>query len=148
MAGLATPHLAFAFPPSLPHFHFSFTLAPRGLRCRWRWLGTGRTLRIMVGEEVRVGARGGGLHPGLPPLHAAASRLSSRQPLGPPSLLCPPGPSGLLKVCPFPIETVFMAPRCPGVKPKGPKPKVKACALGPGFPRELTSQLWELLSFS
>ena len=46
----------------------------------------------------------------------------------------PPGPSGLLKVCHFPIETVFMAPHCPGVKTKVPTQQSRPVLWAPASP--------------
>lgn len=143
------------FPSFFASFPFSFALATQALWCGRQWLGTGHTLCIMAGEEVHwvcvcVCVLGWGCSNGdvilwcnsIPPeLPAAAWNHPLKSPL-------PPGPSGLLKVCHFPIETIFTVLHCPGVKPKGPNPRVKACALGPSFPGEATSQLWELLSFS
>lgn len=102
-------------------------------------IGVGSTLCIMAREEVRGGGGrgcpGGGEVPiwdfvlwcsSFPPELLAAAR-TSRSPL-------PPGPSGLLKVCHFPIETVFMAPHCPGVKPKVPTQQSRPALWAPASP--------------
>ena len=93
VAGLATPHLAFAFPTSLPHFYFSFALATWGLQYGRQWWGMGP---YTVHHGWRRGSWGvrwdWGAPFGTSSSGATASHLSSQQLLRTPRLFCPLAP--------------------------------------------------------